>query len=65
MKWEYYTLSIPATGFFVGGKVDLNKLTENLNQLGHAGWELVSVFDTAMAQGMTRDVIAVMKRPLV
>src|SRR4051812_31252222 len=44
MKWQYTTLSIPATGVFVGGNVDLGKFTAHLNQLGEVGWELVSVF---------------------
>jgi hypothetical protein len=34
------------------------------NQLGSERWELVSVFDTNMLEGKTRDVIAVLKRPL-
>jgi hypothetical protein len=64
MKWQYTTLSIPATGFFVGGNVDLGKLSAHLNKLGEVGWELVSVFDTTMMEGKTRDVIAVLKRPI-
>ncbi len=39
-----------------------DELTARLNELGAEGWELVSVFDTSMLQGRTRDVVAVLKR---
>ena len=63
MKWEYRTLVLPATGFLLGGKIDAEKLTNRLNELGDEGWELVSVFDTNMLEGKTRDVFALLKRP--
>jgi hypothetical protein len=62
-KWEYMTLMLPATGLILGGKLDAQKLTDRLNQLGEEGWELVSVFDTNMLEGKTRDVFAILKRP--
>lgn len=62
MKWEYKTLAFAATGWFLGGKLDGQAMTDRLNELGAQGWELVSVFDTNMAQGSTRDVFAVLKR---
>ena len=65
MQWEYKTVMFPATGWFVGGKIDAQTLTDRLNQLGSQRWELVSIFDTNMAQGATRDVIAVLKRAVV
>jgi hypothetical protein len=61
MQWEYKLLSMK-TGGFVGGKLDDEKFTRALNELGRDRWELVSVFDTAMGSGQTRDVIAVFKR---
>jgi hypothetical protein len=64
MKWEYKTLMFPATGFFVGGKIDPQLMTDRLNQLGGQRWELVSIFDTNYGQGATRDVFAVLKRPI-
>jgi hypothetical protein len=64
MKWEYMTLMLPATGLILGGKIDGQGLTDRLNRLGSERWELVSVFDTNMMEGKTRDVIAVLKRPL-
>ena len=62
MKWEYMTLMLPASGLVLGGKIDGQKFTDRLNKLGGEGWELVSVFDTNMLEGKTRDVIAVLKR---
>ena len=64
MKWEYVTVMFEASGWFLGGKLDGGKFNERLNGLGQEGWELVSVFDTNMNQGGTRDVVAVLKRPL-
>ncbi len=63
MKWEYMTLMLPATGLVLGGKIDGQEFTNRLNRLGGDRWELVSVFDTNMSEGKTRDVIAVLKRP--
>ena len=60
--WEYMTLMLGAGGFF-GGSVSGDALTAKLNELGAEGWELVTAFDTNMAHGRTRDVIAVLKRP--
>ena len=53
-----------ASGWFLGGKLDGQKLNDRLNRLGEEGWELVSVFDTNFTQGGTRDVVAVLKRPM-
>jgi hypothetical protein len=57
------TLMLPAGGVVLGGKIDGQKLNNRLNELGAEGWELVSVFDTNMLEGKTRDVIAILKRP--
>ena len=62
-KWEYMTLMLPAHGFIAGGDIDAKKLTDRLNQLGSEGWEVVTVFDTNMLQGKTRDVFVLLKRP--
>jgi hypothetical protein len=64
MRWEYMTLMLRASGFVLGGKIDAQKLTDRLNELGTEGWELVSAFDTSMLEGRTRDVIAVLKRSM-
>ena len=64
MKWEYMTLMLPATGFVLGGDIDAQKLTDRLYERGYEGWELVSVFDTTMLDGGTRNVVAILKRTL-
>jgi hypothetical protein len=64
MKWEYLTVKFATSGFLLGGKLDGDAFNEKLNELGEQGWELVSAFDTNMDQGMTRDVVAVLKRPM-
>jgi Domain of unknown function (DUF4177) len=63
MKWEYMTVMFMATGFWLGGKLDGEAFNKKLNELGAEGWELVSVFDTNMLHGQTRDVVAIFKRP--
>jgi hypothetical protein len=63
MKWEYNTVMFEASGWY-GGVLDGKQFNDRLNLLGADGWELVSVFDTNKHPGMTRDVIAVLKRPI-
>lgn len=62
MKWEYKTIKLAATGFWIGGKIDEAKLDHMMNDLGSQGWELVSAFDTNEAYGNTRDVVVIFKR---
>jgi hypothetical protein len=62
MIWEYKTVKLGATGF-LGGKVDESKLDAVMNDLGRNGWELAAAFDTNQANGSTRDVVAIFKRP--
>jgi len=64
MKWEYTTIMLSASGFWLGGKLDGQAFTDKLNELGQQGWDLVSAFDTNMLRGKTRDVIAVLKRQI-
>ena len=64
MKWDYLTVKFTTSGWFLGGILDGEKFNDRLNQLGQEGWELVCVFDTNMAEGQTRDVVAVLKRPM-
>lgn len=63
MQWEYKTVKLATTGFWVGGNLDSVKFTEMLNELGRDRWELVSAFDTNQSHGATKDVVAVFKRP--
>ena len=63
MKWEYRTIKLAATGFWMGGKIDEAKLDQMMTDLGTQGWELASAFDTNEAYGSTRDVVVIFKRP--
>jgi hypothetical protein len=62
MRWQYRPIMLRAGGVVFGGAVDGQELTDRLNELGAEGWELVTAFDTNMAHGRTRDVLAVLKR---
>ena len=60
-RFEYKTLFTDAKGVF-GGKVDEHTFQNDLNELGHEGWELVSTVATDQAYGSTRWVISILKR---
>lgn len=62
MKWEYRTIKLAGTGYWLGGKIDEAKLDQMMNDLGAQGWELASAFDTNEAYGNTRDVVVIFKR---
>lgn len=63
MKWEYTTVKLAATGFWVGGRIDEGQLDRMTNELGAQGLELASALGTQEAYGNTRDVVAIFKRP--
>ncbi len=60
-KWEYKTVKFKTKGFG-GGILDSEKYNEQLNKLGDDGWELISSFTTNQMEGITREVIAVLKK---
>lgn len=61
-RWEYKTITMEATGFWVGGKIDAPRLNAALNRLGDEGWEVTTAFDTNQAYGSTRDVVVILRR---
>ena len=61
LQWEYKTVKLKLGGF-LGGKIDQNQLDTILEQSGREGWELVTVFATALYQGRTQDAAMVFKR---
>jgi hypothetical protein len=61
-RWEYFTVKLKPGGFF-GGKVDTDEMHATLNSFGAEGWELVSAFDTSYAQGTSREIVLIFKRP--
>jgi hypothetical protein len=63
VRWQYEVLRFE-TGGVLGGKLDTEAFRKSLDELGLKGWELVSCFDTNQAYGASRDVIAVLKRPV-
>jgi hypothetical protein len=64
MKWEYTTVMFESEGWLLGGVLNGEKFNNRLNELGEEGWELVNVFDTNVQGGRSRNIVAVMKRPL-
>jgi hypothetical protein len=67
MKWEYkiWSYKQPAGAIFRGaGDIPAEEITVTLNALGGDGWEAVSVFPVAMAQGATNMVGVLLKRPV-
>lgn len=61
-RFEYMTFNIAANIW--SSKIDEQELTDQLNQLGQQGWELVSASDLNWAQGATRGLIMILKREL-
>ena len=61
-KFEYKVLDIPTKGLF-GYKVDYSTLTNQLNELGSKGWEVVSMNAMPMSSGTTHGVI-ILKREI-
>lgn len=65
IKWEYRTIKLETTGWFVGGNLNETKLDDYMNTLGAEGWELISAFDTNQAYGASKDVVAIFKRETI
>ena len=63
-KFEYKLLDVVAKGWFYGGKIDNQELTNKLNELGREGWEVVSSADLNMRNGESRSLIVILKREI-
>ena len=63
MKWEYKTVKVDIKGLG-GGKFDNDSFEQTLNGLGQQGWELISTFGINHMHGISRHVIAILKRPI-
>ena len=66
-RFEYKVIRPSVSGTFMGwggGQVDTGEITAALNQLGDAGWELISAFDTSNSTGRTACVILLFKREI-
>lgn len=61
VQWEYKTIKLKLRGL-LGGKIDQKEVDGILTEAGQDGWELVTVFATALYQGRTQDAAMVFKR---
>ncbi len=66
MSWASHTAASAFNRalFSPGGLFNSEAFNYEINRLGWEHWELINVFDTNMIQGVTRNVVAVFKRPL-
>ncbi|MFN5945549.1 MAG: DUF4177 domain-containing protein [Phycisphaerae bacterium] len=65
-KWEYTTLGITGSRMVTpGGQIDPVALLDALTRAGGQGWEVCGVIDTTRSDGVIKDAIVLMKRPLV
>ncbi len=64
IRWEYKSLIVGTHGIFAGGRADGGEIEQELNSLGAKGWELVSAYSTQQAEGRTRDMVMILKRPV-
>ncbi len=62
-QWEYFSHAITPEGTFITGGVNTDQLNTLLNAYGAQGWELVSTFVTAYAEGGTHHIVLIFKRP--
>jgi len=61
-RWEYMVLDSSVSNWFLP-KLDAGALTNELNELGKQGWEVVGMSSMeGMPRGSTRDLILVLKR---
>ncbi|QNU67556.1 DUF4177 domain-containing protein [Ruminiclostridium herbifermentans] len=62
LKWEYKVIEAECKGL-LGGQIDIQNFSDDLNILGKDGWEVASSFTLNIGQGTTRKVITILKRP--
>ena len=62
IHWEYRTVKFPASGGFLGGRIDTAAFNARLNELGEQGWELMSALATNQGYGWSREILAILKR---
>ena len=60
-RFEYKVVTYDTKGI-CGGKVDPRDLESQLNQLGNAGWELVSCTSSNQSYGSSKCIVFVFKR---
>mgnify|MGYP000016343566 CR=1 FL=1 len=62
-RFEYKILDIPTTGW-LGFKVDYTLLTQQLNEAGKHGWEVVSFYNPYMQNNSPKKSIIILKKEI-
>jgi hypothetical protein len=62
-RWEYLLYKTEPTGW-LRDTVDEQSIEQILNNLGQQGWEVVSTVETNVAEGRTKDIVFILKRPI-
>jgi hypothetical protein len=58
------TLDVRLSGFWTGPNLDGEALTAKLNELGAGGWEALGLTAVEVAQGRTKNLVIILKRPM-
>ncbi len=61
-KWEYKVIETECKGL-MGGQLEIQHFSDSLNILGKDGWEVISSFTLNIAQGSSKKVVTILKRP--
>ena len=61
MQFEYKLVTHKTKGL-LGGKVDIDTMSDEYNIYGQDGWELVSIMNTQEYGGGSKQMVAVFKR---
>ncbi|MDX1443376.1 MAG: DUF4177 domain-containing protein [Gammaproteobacteria bacterium] len=61
MHWQYQTLRF-SRRIFLAGTLDTSAFNEKLNERGREGWELVGTTAINGPFGITRELVATLKR---
>ena len=60
-KFEYKVFVIDTKGFW-GGRVEIDQIENQLNQLGNEGWEMVNCTSTNQSYGASKSIVCILKR---
>ena len=60
-KFEYKVFAFDTKGFW-GGRVEIDQIENQLNQLGNEGWEMVSCTSTNQSYGASKSILCILKR---
>ena len=61
VQFEYKVVTYDTRGF-LGGAVDTRQIENQLNQLGDAGWEMVSCTSTNQSYGASKSIVCMFKK---